>query len=345
MVVAPFLKSAMTSEHTSPIKAFEAMAAGRPLLISDTDASREIVEDGRTGLVVPPGNVEAWARRLSGSLSTERCRWRSPAPPSRRRPSTPGRGGPSASRISWGRSRESEHPRRLPRRERSHHRPCVHEDPRRRRDRVLLAPPLRGLRPGPGFHQRVRALLPSESAGPARLQGNVPGPPRAEDRPAHQLRAHRVGGCVVALLPPHSRPGDERCSDRTRGRFLPRLHRGGGLWLVVPRHPRLPHRLPDPQAIPGRHRGPLSHRGPFRLVRDPGLLLHDRGSRLRPRSLDLRGLAPVLSLASGPREGRGLRLGPHGTVRRPRHADPRTGRPVPASPPASTSASDWSRAT
>ncbi len=68
VVVAPFLKSAMTSEHPSPIKAFEAMAAGRPLLISDTDASREIVEDGRTGLVVPPGNVEAWSQALERVL-------------------------------------------------------------------------------------------------------------------------------------------------------------------------------------------------------------------------------------------------------------------------------------
>ncbi len=69
VVVAPFLKSAMTSEHTSPIKAFEAMAAGRPLLISDTEASREIIEDGRTGILVPPGNVEAWARALDHLLS------------------------------------------------------------------------------------------------------------------------------------------------------------------------------------------------------------------------------------------------------------------------------------
>jgi glycosyltransferase involved in cell wall biosynthesis len=69
VVVAPFLKSAMTAEHTSPIKAFEAMAAGRPLLISDTEASREIVEDGRTGIVVPPGNVEAWTAALDRVLS------------------------------------------------------------------------------------------------------------------------------------------------------------------------------------------------------------------------------------------------------------------------------------
>ena len=45
------------------------MAAGRPLLISDTDASREIVEDGRTGIVVPPGNVEAWSKALDRVLS------------------------------------------------------------------------------------------------------------------------------------------------------------------------------------------------------------------------------------------------------------------------------------
>lgn len=69
VVAAPFLKSAMTSEHTSPIKAFEAMAAGRPLLISDTEAAREIVEDGKTGLVVPPGNVAAWAAALNRVLS------------------------------------------------------------------------------------------------------------------------------------------------------------------------------------------------------------------------------------------------------------------------------------
>jgi len=69
VVAAPFLKSAMTSEHTSPIKAFEAMAAGRPLLISDTGASREIIEDGRTGILVTPGNVEAWAQALERVLS------------------------------------------------------------------------------------------------------------------------------------------------------------------------------------------------------------------------------------------------------------------------------------
>ena len=33
------------------------------------DASREIVEDGRTGLVVPPGSIEAWSRALDRVLS------------------------------------------------------------------------------------------------------------------------------------------------------------------------------------------------------------------------------------------------------------------------------------
>ena len=45
------------------------MAAARPLLLSDPDASRELVQDGRTGLVVPPGNVEAWSQALERVLS------------------------------------------------------------------------------------------------------------------------------------------------------------------------------------------------------------------------------------------------------------------------------------
>jgi glycosyltransferase involved in cell wall biosynthesis len=69
VVVAPFLESAMTSEHTSPIKAFEAMAAGRALVISDTKASREIVEDGVTALFAKPGDEASWAEALDRALS------------------------------------------------------------------------------------------------------------------------------------------------------------------------------------------------------------------------------------------------------------------------------------
>lgn len=51
----------------SPLKLFEYMAAGKPILASDIPALREILEDGRTALLLPPGEVAAWAaaaRRL-----------------------------------------------------------------------------------------------------------------------------------------------------------------------------------------------------------------------------------------------------------------------------------------
>jgi glycosyltransferase involved in cell wall biosynthesis len=69
VVAVPFLKTAMTERHTSPIKLFEAMAAGRPIVASDLPSSREVLEHERTGLVAPPGDAVALAaavRRLIG---------------------------------------------------------------------------------------------------------------------------------------------------------------------------------------------------------------------------------------------------------------------------------------
>lgn len=76
VVAVPFLRTAMTERHTSPLKAFEAMTAGRALIVSDLPSSREVLQDEQTALLVPPGDVAAWARaleRLAGDAAlTER---------------------------------------------------------------------------------------------------------------------------------------------------------------------------------------------------------------------------------------------------------------------------------
>jgi glycosyltransferase involved in cell wall biosynthesis len=64
VVVAPFLRTAMSERHTSPLKAFEAMAAGRPLVATDLPASREFLRHEENALLVPPGDAAALAAAL-----------------------------------------------------------------------------------------------------------------------------------------------------------------------------------------------------------------------------------------------------------------------------------------
>lgn len=54
----------------------EAMAAGQPVVVSDAGGMREIVEDGRTGLVVPAGDAAALAAALSRLLADPALRAR-----------------------------------------------------------------------------------------------------------------------------------------------------------------------------------------------------------------------------------------------------------------------------
>lgn len=48
-----------------PLSLAEAMAAGRPVVATDVGGTREIVADGRTGLLVPPGDPTALAAAIS----------------------------------------------------------------------------------------------------------------------------------------------------------------------------------------------------------------------------------------------------------------------------------------
>lgn len=53
------------SELVTPLKPLQGMAAGVPVVASDLAALREMVEPDRTGVLVPPGDSDAWADALT----------------------------------------------------------------------------------------------------------------------------------------------------------------------------------------------------------------------------------------------------------------------------------------
>ena len=71
VVAVPVRRTAMTLRHTSPLKAFEAMAAGRPLLASDLPSSREFLRHGENAWLVPPDDAPALADGLRTLLSDD----------------------------------------------------------------------------------------------------------------------------------------------------------------------------------------------------------------------------------------------------------------------------------
>jgi glycosyltransferase involved in cell wall biosynthesis len=58
----------------SPLKVFGYMAAARPLICSDLPVLREVIEDGRNGLLVPPADPDAWAAALKRLLEDRHLR-------------------------------------------------------------------------------------------------------------------------------------------------------------------------------------------------------------------------------------------------------------------------------
>ena len=51
--------------HTSPIKLFEYMASRRPIVASDLPGWADVVQDGESALLVPPGDVDAFAASIN----------------------------------------------------------------------------------------------------------------------------------------------------------------------------------------------------------------------------------------------------------------------------------------
>jgi glycosyltransferase involved in cell wall biosynthesis len=65
VLVLPNTASAISERYTSPLKLFEYLTLGRPIVASDLPAIREVLADGRTALLVPPGDPRALAHALT----------------------------------------------------------------------------------------------------------------------------------------------------------------------------------------------------------------------------------------------------------------------------------------
>ncbi len=64
LVLLPYQPELIHADSISPMKLFEAMAAGRPVIASDLPSLREILHDGRNGLLVDPKDPQAWAQAV-----------------------------------------------------------------------------------------------------------------------------------------------------------------------------------------------------------------------------------------------------------------------------------------
>jgi glycosyltransferase involved in cell wall biosynthesis len=64
VLVLPNTASAISERYTSPLKLFEYLMLGRPIIASDLASIREVLEDGRTALLVPPGDAAALAAAI-----------------------------------------------------------------------------------------------------------------------------------------------------------------------------------------------------------------------------------------------------------------------------------------
>jgi len=64
-LVLPNTATAISERYTSPLKLFEYLGLGRPIIASNLPALREILTDGRTALMVPPDDPLALGRAIA----------------------------------------------------------------------------------------------------------------------------------------------------------------------------------------------------------------------------------------------------------------------------------------
>jgi glycosyltransferase involved in cell wall biosynthesis len=83
LVLAPYAEQVQVSDGRtdvarwmSPLKIFEYMAQGHAIMASSLPVIREILSDGRTAALLPPGDVPAWTERLDALLADAEARRR-----------------------------------------------------------------------------------------------------------------------------------------------------------------------------------------------------------------------------------------------------------------------------
>lgn len=64
IVLLPYQSNVETVTSMSPVKMFEAMAAGRPIIASDLPTIREVLKHEENALLVEAGDLDAWQRAL-----------------------------------------------------------------------------------------------------------------------------------------------------------------------------------------------------------------------------------------------------------------------------------------
>lgn len=69
LVVVPSVEGEAGRSEGIPVVLMEAMAQGRPVIASGLSGIPELVEDGHTGRLVPPGDVQALATRIEHALT------------------------------------------------------------------------------------------------------------------------------------------------------------------------------------------------------------------------------------------------------------------------------------
>jgi glycosyltransferase involved in cell wall biosynthesis len=69
VLALPNTPSAISERYTSPLKLFEYMASGRPMVVSDLPAIREVVHHGESAWLVRPGDADALAEGLRHVLA------------------------------------------------------------------------------------------------------------------------------------------------------------------------------------------------------------------------------------------------------------------------------------